>query len=406
MIALPGLPNILRSQGRQLRGTSWPSFRRESLDDDTEMVTTAQSDSTHCTSTLHTIITVVMLLSAASTPPNCTFTAAVLEVMLEKEQYSPYRRCPPNPNVPLAEYIQDRPLLINWCCNVVVQGDFRSPSELVQTAMALADKYMSNKHLQIYTKAHYQLIVVACLNIAMKTDSPAKAPSHKELSEICEGAYSPEHIESEEMCILRVLEWYVNPPTASQAANHILEIVKDSSGVGHDWELLVDRVHQLIDASVLDMDLSMLRPSTVAMAALIVSAKTLDSRDFRRRIFCAASSVMNMPNFGSACDVDSTQTKLYYIMDKNDVPGTLEPRTSQAESFLPTDGILRTGRFSAVIPGAQTASPLDQSTIDRQVHGRHEIEDLIDANRLSRRERLGNQQCMWDGGSRAKLSVA
>ena len=63
---------------------------------------------------------------------------------------------------------------------------------------------------------------------------------------------------------------------------HILEIVKDSSGVGHDWELLVDRVHQLIDASVLDMDLSMLRPSTVAMAALIVSAKTSDNGFFVR----------------------------------------------------------------------------------------------------------------------------
>ncbi|EJK60979.1 hypothetical protein THAOC_18596, partial [Thalassiosira oceanica] len=319
------------------------------------------SDSTHCTSTLHTIIAVVMLLSAASTPPNCTFTAAVLEVMLEKEQYSPYRRCPPNPNVPLAEYIQDRPLLINWCCSVAGQCNFRSPSELVQTAMALADKYMSDRHLQIYTKAHYQLIVVTCLNIAMKTDSPAKAPSHKELSEICRGAYTPEEIESEEMCILRVLEWYVNPPTASQAANHILETIVDSSGVGHEWDLLVDRVHQLIGASVLDMGLSMLRPSTVAMAALIVSAKTF-SQDFRRRIFRAAFSVMNMPNFGSACDVDSTQTKLYYILDKN-----------------------------------YAASPPDQSTDRRQVHGRHEIEDLIEANRLSRRERLG-------GGSKANAS--
>ncbi|EJK50036.1 hypothetical protein THAOC_31036 [Thalassiosira oceanica] len=84
----------------------------------------------------------------------------------------------------------------------------------------------------------------------------------------------PEEIASEEMCILQVLAWYVHPPTASQAANHILPIVKDStSAAGHDWEPFVDRVHRLIDVSVFDLDLSMLRPSTVAMAAILVSRR-------------------------------------------------------------------------------------------------------------------------------------
>ena len=74
-----------------------------------------------------------MLLSEAPASSNCNSTsAAALAVMLEKEQHS-YQRCPPNPQVPLAEYTQDRPLLVDWCRKLVGQGSFRSPGELVQT---------------------------------------------------------------------------------------------------------------------------------------------------------------------------------------------------------------------------------------------------------------------------------
>ncbi|EJK66782.1 hypothetical protein THAOC_12260 [Thalassiosira oceanica] len=300
-----------------------------------------------------------MVLSETTT----STTEAALSVMLEKEQHS-YQRSPPNPLVPLAEYTQDRPLLVNWCRRLVGQGNFRSPGELVQTAMALADKYMSGRHLRTYMKDHYQLIVVACLNIAMKTDSPAKAPSYKELSGICQGAYTPEEIASEEMCILQILAWYVHPPTASQVANHILAIVKDSTTfAGRDWELLVDRVHQLIDVSILDLDLSVRRPSTVAMAAILVSAKALDGRDIRQRTLRATFFIMNMLDFDSACEIDSIHTNLSYI-DKKCVLGMTEPRTSQGKSPQ---------SFRAVTPSqAQMASPSVQFT-DHQVHGRHDI---------------------------------
>ena len=255
--------------------------------------------------------------------------------------------------------------------------------------MALADRYMSEKHLQTYAQDHYQLIAVTCLNIAMKTDSPAKAPSHKELSEICQGAYTPEEIASEELCILQVLAWCLHPPTASQAANHILAIVKESTGAGHDGELLVDQVRQSIDVSIHDLNLSMLRPSTVAMAAIITSAKTLANRDIRQRILRATLSIMNTLDFDSPCEIDSIQTNLYYIMNRNCVLGTTEPLASQGRCHQPTDSLLRTGRFSAVTPQAQTASPPDQST-DQQVHGCHDIEDLVEINRMSHRKRLMN----------------
>ncbi|EJK76808.1 hypothetical protein THAOC_01412 [Thalassiosira oceanica] len=321
-----------------------------------------------------------MLLSEAPTSSNCTSTsAAALAVMLEKEQHS-YQRCPPNPNIPLAEYTQDRPLLVNWCRRLVGQGNFRSPGELVQTTMALADKYMSDQHLQTYMQDHYQLIVVTCLNIAMKTDARAAAPSYKELSEICHGAYTPEEIASEEMCILQVLAWYVHPPTASQAANHILPIVKDSTGAAwHDWELFVDRVHRLIDVSVLDLDLSMLRPSTVAVAAVLVSAMALDSQDTRQPVLRGTLSLMNMLDFDSPCEIDSIRTKLYYTRDKDCLPETTESRTSQETCPKLSDGFHQTETFRVVTP---PQAPL-QST-DHQELGGHNIGSTLELSTSAR----------------------
>ncbi|EJK48056.1 hypothetical protein THAOC_33181, partial [Thalassiosira oceanica] len=309
-----------------------------------------------------------MLLSEPPTSSNCASTsAAALAVMLEKEQHS-YQRCPPNPHVPLAEYTQDRPLLVNWCRKFVGRGNFRSPGELVQTAMALADKFMSHQHLQTYMKDHYQLIVVTCLNIAMKTDSPAKAPTYEELSEICQGAYTPEEIASEEMCILQVLSWYVHPPTASQAANHILAIVKDSAGAdGQDWELLADRVHRLIDGCVLDLGLSMLRPSTVAMAAILVSAKALDGQDTRQRVtgLGGRRSHGRAGRGGSQPAGGLHQTETFRVITP--------PQAPEGSSVVtPTT--------------AQTASPPVQSAC-HEVHGRRDAEDPAEANRLPRRTR-------------------
>jgi len=73
-------------------------------------------------------------MSAVPTSSHYT-TSAALAAMLEKEQSS-YRRCRPNPNIPLAEYSYDRSLLVDWCRTVVSRSNFRSPEELVQRVSA------------------------------------------------------------------------------------------------------------------------------------------------------------------------------------------------------------------------------------------------------------------------------
>ena len=187
---------------------------------------------------------------------------------------------------------------------------------LFSQAMALADKYMSSaNNIQTYVKAHHQLVVICCLSIAIKVDSPAKAYSGKELSELCQGVYTPAEIHSEEMCILQELAWYLNPPTASQVANHVLALVLNLTGASSssDWAPFVEQTHGLINSTVYDMELSLLRPSTVAMASILASTGTFRGAFARPTVVRSVLSIMNAFDFALPCEIDSISTSLSHV---------------------------------------------------------------------------------------------
>lgn len=234
-------------------------------------------------------------------------------MMLEKE-LSCYKRCPPNQNILADEYLEDRKLMVAWCHRLCDGCNFKS--ELVQSAMALADKYMSSPNLFSYTKAHYQLIVITCLSISMKLDSPATAPSSKNISDMCRGTYTREEIESEEMCVVQTLAWYLNPPTASQIASHVLSLASPVAGVVSDWAGFVGRVHDLINASLADLGVSVLRPSTVALASILVSVQDIRDPCERQAVLRATLSIMNRFNFESPSEIDLTRTDLSFLARK------------------------------------------------------------------------------------------
>ncbi|EJK60797.1 hypothetical protein THAOC_18792 [Thalassiosira oceanica] len=239
---------------------------------------------------------------------------ATLAILLEKEQ-SIYRRCPPSQTIPRDEYTNNRVLMVAWCKRLCNECNFKQ--ELVQTAMALADKYMASPNLYSYMKAHYQLIVITCLRIAMKIDSPATAPTIQEISDLCRGSYTCEEIESEEICVLQALAWYLNPPTASQIANHVLALVQAKAGVINNWAGCVDRVHDLIEASVPDLGLSTLRPSTVAMASILATIQDIRDPFDRQAVLRSTLIVMNKFNFDSPCEIDFIRTDLSFLAGDN-----------------------------------------------------------------------------------------
>ena len=221
--------------------------------------------------------------------------------------------------------------------------------------MALADKYMSMKGLYSYMKAHYQLIVVTCLSIAIKVDSPTIAMTSQELSELLRGEYTREEIESEEMCVLHALAWYVNPPTASQIANHILASIENVGCAPSewDWAVLVDRVHLLIKASVLDLGLStQLRPSTLALASILVSTESLRDPQFRQAVLRSILSIMNKFDFTSPTEIDSIRTDLTFLQRSyNTSPSSFHQQPQQTPIVQPANVLNASNSvFGSIVP--------------------------------------------------------
>ena len=210
--------------------------------------------------------------------------------------------------------------------------------------MALADKYMSMPGLYTYMKTHYQLIVVTCLSIAIKVDSPTIVVTSQELSELLRGEYTREELESEEMCVLHALAWYVNPPTASQIANHILASVENLQRPPNewDWAVLVDRVHRLIKASVLDLGLStQMRPSTLALASILVSTESLRDHQCHQAVLRSILSVMNEFDFASPSEIDTVRTDLTFLQRSyNTSPSSFHQQPPQQAPIVQPANVL------------------------------------------------------------------
>ena len=118
---------------------------------------------------------------------------------------------------------------------------------------------------------------------------------------MCRGAYTREDVESEEMCVLQTLAWYLNPPTASHIANHVLSLVSPVAGAVIDcasasWASFVGRVYDLIDASLVDIGLSVLRPSTVALASMLISIPAICDPCERQAVLRATRQARSIPS--------------------------------------------------------------------------------------------------------------
>ena len=177
---------------------------------------------------------------------------------------------------------------------------------------------MANFSRQTYVAAHYQLIVVTCLFIALKADSPKSAPSSQDMSGICQGEYSAEEISSEELCIVQTLSWYIFPVTASHVAQYVLALVDSVDKASEGYMAFLEGLYSQIDCSMRDVGLTTSRrPSSIALAAILNSAKNMTDVNCRQVIIRAVMLAINRFDFDSPWDIDAIQQDIMHLSAKN-----------------------------------------------------------------------------------------
>lgn len=215
-----------------------------------------------------------------------------------------------------------RAKMCEWCYQVTDFCKFKR--ETVAISMSYLDRFLStprpSARQALKYKKEYQLAAMTCLYIAIKLFEPL-AMDTTLLSSISQGCYSETDISEMEKEILMSLGWRMNGPTTHDFLSHILEVLPFSAHKSCESisRTLSDFSRFQVELAVSDYDLSIQKPSIVALAAILNSAEGVDGIMFRaqcrRQYLTYISNELGMDPFSP--QVNAIRTRLLKLFSEN-----------------------------------------------------------------------------------------
>jgi len=212
--------------------------------------------------------------------------------------------------------------MCEWCYQVIDFCKFKR--ETVAASMSYLDRFLSTSRPSarqaLSSKKDYQLATMTCLYIAIKLFEPLTVEIAL-LSSISQGCYSESEISEMEKEILTSLGWRLNGPTTHDFLSHILEVLPSMAHNSYESisRTLSDFSRFQVELAVSDYDLSVQKPSIVALAAILNSAEGVDDTSFktqcRRRYLNYISNELGIDPFSS--QVNAVRRRLLTLFSKN-----------------------------------------------------------------------------------------
>ncbi|KAL7529833.1 hypothetical protein ACHAWF_003128 [Thalassiosira exigua] len=179
-----------------------------------------------------------------------------------------------------------RAKMVEWSMQV---SDFcKFQRETVAMSMGYVDRFLGTSSPRarraLGDKKEFQLVAMTALYISVKLFEPVAMDAGL-LAEISHGCYEEEEILEMEEEILRALSWRMNGPTAHAFVEHILALLPPPA-YGRDRttaSTLRDFSRFQAEIAVADYDLSLNKPSIVALAAVLNSIEGIEKKLFPAR---------------------------------------------------------------------------------------------------------------------------
>jgi hypothetical protein len=254
---------------------------------------------------------------------------------------------------------ESRVKMCEWCYQVTDFCKFRR--DTVAISMAYLDRFLSkttpSAKRALDSKKHYQLAAMVCLYIALKLHEPL-AMDTALLSSISQGCYSESDIEMMEQDILTALGWRLNGPTTHDFVSHLIALLPSSDNIFGESiaSTLSDFSRFQVELAVSDYDLSMQKPSVVALAAILNSAEGVDIRMFsassRQEFLQIIYSDLGMNPFSR--QVNAVRTRLLKLFSKNS--GYEMPQIANFTPIVPIDS--EPQYFRESLKSSTTSSPV------------------------------------------------
>eukprot|EP00571_Detonula_confervacea_P013725 CAMPEP_0172297914 /NCGR_PEP_ID=MMETSP1058-20130122/777_1 /TAXON_ID=83371 /ORGANISM="Detonula confervacea, Strain CCMP 353" /LENGTH=362 /DNA_ID=CAMNT_0013007131 /DNA_START=28 /DNA_END=1116 /DNA_ORIENTATION=+ len=215
-----------------------------------------------------------------------------------------------------------RAKMSEWCYQV---SDFcKFQRETVAIGMQYLDRFLATSspraQLALRDKKEFQLVAMTTLYIAIKLFEPLSMDAGL-LAQISHGCYLEMDVVEMEQEILKSLLWRMNGPTTHAFLNHIMALLPPSA-YGYDETTvmtLLDFSTFQAEFAVSDYELSIQKPSTVALAAILNAIEGTEEHlfpaHFRFQFFQLIADASGMNPFSP--QVNAARARLLKLFSEN-----------------------------------------------------------------------------------------
>jgi len=217
-------------------------------------------------------------------------TLATIEVMRRQEEIG-YTISDYLSRMPASVTVEDPPvdaqcrvIMQKWCKEIAQYCGYNT--EIVDIAMNCLDRFMctTDGFSILMDRSQYQLAVMTALYTTVKIHCH-EAMDPQLVSNLSQGAHSPQAVEAMEVRMLSALQWRMNPPTPLSFVSKILDLVPEHLVNGEERQAIVDLTNFQLELAMETYQFSILPASFIAIASLLnavesVSSNTAFVKDF------------------------------------------------------------------------------------------------------------------------------
>jgi hypothetical protein len=179
----------------------------------------------------------------------------------------------------LAEHPVDaqcRMVMHKWCKEIVQFCSYNQ--ETADIAMNCLDRFMAtpNGFTILYDRSQYQLAAMTALYSSIKIHEH-EAMDPKLVSNLSQGAHSPEAVEAMESRMLQAIQWKVNPPTSMSFVRKILDLVPEHLLSTSERQTVIDLAKFQVELAMDKYEFCMMPASSIAVASLLNAVESVSS---------------------------------------------------------------------------------------------------------------------------------
>ena len=202
--------------------------------------------------------------------------------------------------------------MCEWCYQVVDFCKFRR--ETVGIGMSYLDRYLCTPkgRSALCNRKEYQLAAMTALYIAIKLHEPLEMETSL-LADLSRGCYTEMEFVHMEQTMLQAIKWRVNGPTSLAFVAHFLSFLPSS--VHPDVaESIMEYARFQTELAIAEQDLISVRPSYIALAALMNAVEGVDTSLFTLK--AQATFIRHIERYAEVCvaDVEKMQSQLSMMM--------------------------------------------------------------------------------------------